>query len=431
MTYAFYWLIGVFYFDYGYFNMANCIIWSDRIPEHMNKNKNNQLFKIIFAGLAVVLVLGFILLKPKKIENSLLSKVTIGSVSEVVSGSGSVESGGVTAVYSPTNGVIKKILVTDGQEVKKDQPLFEVSSTATTKEKSEALSSLLTARSALKKAENAQNTLQSDLEIARRKILEAENTKKTFDENVLAQKPNPGTGRAYTEEEKLAMSSTMESTRKEFKNTEKEYVDATDSIRAASASLSEANIAYMATMDSVTKSPIGGKVVNLKKRAGNSVDISKEVLMVMSSSDLLVSIKISEFNIGKIKAGQKVESRFDAFPDQRIEGEVIGVDTVGNETSGTVSFEVLVALKPTGAEISKIKPAMTVNLNIIAATRENVLTIPRSATKLEGGKDFVLVNDNGKPVKKEIVLGVVGASSVEVVDGLSESEEILTVFTEK
>ncbi len=397
----------------------------------MNKNKNNQLYKILFAGLGVVLVLGFIFLRPKKIESSLLSKATIGNVSEVVSGSGSVESGGVTAVYSPTNGVIKKILVTDGQEVKKDQPLFEVSSTATTKEKSEALSSLLAARSALKKAENAQNTLQSDLEIARRKILEAENTKKSFDENVLAQKPNPSTGRAYTEEEKLAMSSTMESTRKEFKNTEKEYVDATDSIRAASASLSEANIAYMATMDSVTKSPIGGKVVNLKKRAGNSVDISKEVLMVMSSSDLLVSIKISEFNIGKIKVGQKVESRFDAFPDQRIEGEVIGVDTVGNETSGTVSFEVLVALKPTGAEISKIKPAMTVNLNIVAATRENVLTIPRSATKLDGGKNFVLVNNNGKPARKEIVLGVIGASGVEVISGLSESEEILTVFTEK
>lgn len=397
----------------------------------MNKNKNNQLFKIIFAGLAVVLVLGFILFRPKKIESDLLSKATMGNVSEVVSGSGSVESGGVTAVYSPTNGVIKKILVTDGQEVKKDQPLFEVSSTATAKEKSEALSNLLAARSALKKAENAQNTLQSDLEIARRKILEAENTKKSFDENVLAQKPNPSTGRAYTEEEKLAMSSTMESTRKEFKNTEKEYVDATDSIRAASASLSEANIAYMATMDSVTKSPIGGKVVNLKKRVGNSVDISKEVLMVMSSSDLLVSIKISEFNIGKIKVGQKVESRFDAFPDQRIEGEVIGVDTVGNETSGTVSFEVLVALKPKDAEISKIKPAMTVNLNIITATRENVLIIPRSATKLDGGKNFVLVNNNGKPVRKEIVLGVIGSSSVEVVSGLTESEEILTVFTEK
>ncbi len=128
----------------------------------MNKNKNNQLYKILFAGLGVVLVLGFIFLRPKKIESSLLSKATIGNVSEVVSGSGSVESGGVTAVYSPTNGVIKKILVTDGQEVKKDQPLFEVSSTATTKEKSEALSSLLAARSALKKAENAQNTLQSD-----------------------------------------------------------------------------------------------------------------------------------------------------------------------------------------------------------------------------------------------------------------------------
>ena len=327
--------------------------------------------------------------------------------------------------------MIKKILVTDGQEVKKDQPLFEVSSTATAKEKSEALSDLLAARSALKKAENAQNTLQSGLEIARRKILEAENTKKSFDENVLAQKPNPGTGRAFTEEEKLAMSSTMESTRKEFKNTEKEYIDATDSIRAASASLSEANIAYLATQDSVTKSPIAGKVVNLKKRIGNSVDVTKEVLMVMSSTDLLVSIKVSEFNIAKIKVGQKVESRFDAFPDRKIVGEVIGVDTVGNESSGTVSFEVLVALTPNVSEMSMIKPAMTVNLNIVTATKDSVLTIPRSATKLEDGKNFVLVNKGGQATKTEVKLGVIGASDVEVASGLTENQEILTVFTEK
>ncbi len=397
----------------------------------MNNNKNNKLQKVFFAGLLAVLVLGFVILRPKKIENNLLTQVKVGSVSEIVSGSGSVESGGVSAVYSPTNGVIKKILVTDGQEVKKDQPLFEVSSTATAKEKSEALSDLLAARSALKKAENAQNTLQSGLEIARRKILEAENTKKSFDENVLDQNPNPSTGRAFTEEEKLAMSSTMESTRKEFKNTEKEYIDATDSIRAASASLTEANIAYMATQDSVTKSPIAGKVVNLKKRIGNSVDVTKEVLMVMSSTDLLVSIKVSEFNIAKIKVGQKVESRFDAFPDKKIEGEVIGVDTVGNESSGTVSFEVLVALTPNVSEMSMIKPAMTVNLNIVTATKDSVLTIPRSATKLEDGKNFVLVNKGGQATKTEVKLGVIGASDVEVASGLTEKQEILTVFTEK
>lgn len=389
-----------------------------------NRKRYLVLFVLVLGGL-------FMAFAPKKTDPKLFSSVTVGSVSDVVSSSGSVESGGVTAVYSPTNGVVKKIFVTDGQVVEKNQPLFEVSSTATAKEKSEALADLLAARVALKKAENTKETLQNSLETARREIIEAENTKKIFDENVVAQKPNPSTGRGYTEEEKLAMSSTMITTRKDFTNAEKEYLDATESIRSASASLAAANAAYLETQDSITKSPVAGKIANLKRQVGNVVDSEKEMLVVMSSTDLLVEIKVSEFNVGKIKIGQNAEVKFDAFPGEVVSGKVVGVDSVGNELSGTVSFEVLVSLTPTVEQAVLIRPAMTANLNIVTATKDNVMTVPRSAIKLEEGKYFVMVKSGSKTAKQEVELGVMGTDVVEVVSGLKNDDMVLTVFEEK
>lgn len=389
-----------------------------------NRKRYLVLFVLVLGGL-------FMAFAPKKTDPKLFSSVTVGSVSDVVSSSGSVESGGVTAVYSPTNGVVKKIFVTDGQVVEKNQPLFEVSSTATAKEKSEALADLLAARVALKKAENTKETLQNSLETARREIIEAENTKKIFDENVVAQKPNPSTGRGYTEEEKLAMSSTMITTRKDFTNAEKEYLDATESIRSASASLAAANAAYLETQDSITKSPVSGKIANLKRQVGNVVDSEKEMLVVMSSTDLLVEIKVSEFNVGKIKIGQNAEVKFDAFPSEVVSGKVVGVDSVGNELSGTVSFEVLVSLTPTVEQALLIRPAMTANLNIVTATKDNVMTVPRSAIKLEEGRYFVMVKSGNKTVKQEVELGVMGTSAVEVVSGLKNDDMVLTVFEQK
>lgn len=370
-------------------------------------------------------------LTKNKVADDKLSEVSTGLVEEVVSSSGSVEAGGLTEVFSPTVGIIKKVLVVDGDVVKKDQPLFEVTSTATAAEKSAALADLLSARSALKKAENDRNTLQSSLESGRRAILDIENTKKIFEENVLAQKPNPTTGRAYTDEEKLSMSSSIETTRKNFTNLEKQYLDASDSIRSAQAALSEANVAYKATMDSVTNSPIAGVVSNLKRTIGNSVDKEKAVLVVKSSPDLLIEINVSEFNIGKIKKEQMASVTFDALPAETVSAKVLGVDAVGNESLGTVSYGVTIMLLPTADQLEIIRPAMTANVSIVTNKNESALSLPRSAIKLEGGKYFVLKSVNKALERTEVVVGILGTEKVELKSGLNIGDKVLTVFEEK
>lgn len=394
-----------------------------------NAIRNPRVFGLLF--LAIVMIFVFSGFNKNKVTDDKTTVAKVTSVQEVVSSSGSVVAGGVTEVYSPTKGVIKKVLIEDGETVKKDQPLVEVTSTATEAEKAEALSDLYVARVALKKAENDRNNLQYSLEVARKAILDVENTKKIFDENILAQKPNSTTGRAYTEEEKLGMASTVESTRKSFSNLEKQYLDATDTIRSAQVALAEANVAYKATMDTVVKSPVAGVVSNLKKMTGNTVDTEKALLVVKSSPDLMIEINVSEFNISKIKKDLVASVTFDALPGLSVPARVLGFDMVGNEKLGTVSYGVTVILEPSASEIDLIRPAMTANVVITTNKVDGVLAIPRSAIKLENGKYFVMLAEEKGPSKKEVGVGLLGTDTVEVKSGIRENDKVLTVFEDK
>lgn len=382
--------------------------------------------------LVVLLGIGIFLFKPKKIDSEKYTTQTIDSIREIVSGSGSLNASGVTMVYSPTNGIVKSIFVSDGQKVKAGEKLFEITSSATDIEKATALSNLMAAKSALKTAENAKNTLQVSLESARKNIFDTINSKKIFDEYVLAQKPNPVTGRSYTDEEKQSMVSTLDSANKTFKNLEKQYLDADDAIRSANAAYSEASLSYLATKDSITKSPFEGKVFNLKKNVGDTVSTSSSkqpVLVIVNSDQMTIEFQVSEFNVNKLKIGQKVEIGFDALLDQQISGEVSALDTVGDESLGTVTYDVIIKLLPTENQLSLVRPAMTANITIVTNQKDKVITLPRSALKVNKGIYTVVKNTKGKDQEVEVTVGLIGADKVEITSGLNQSDNVLKIFS--
>lgn len=399
----------------------------------MNFSKYINDRRFLFVSVAALAVILFLIFKPSKVNKENYVIPTKQEIREVVSGSGSLNASGVTQIYSPTAGIVKKVYVVDGQEVKTGDKLFEVTSSATDQEKAAALTDLLAARSALRTAENTKATLQVSLESARKTILDTENSKKTFDENVLAQKPNPSTGRAFTEEEKQAMSSSLYTSQKTFTNLEKQYKDADETIKSAQASLAEMNLAYSATKDSLTKSPYSGKVFNLKKTVGDSVGTvsSREPFLVLANLDsMIIEFQISEFNINKIKLGDKVEVKFDAILDQIVMGEVVGMDTVGNQQLGTVTYGVTIRLTPDKKQLELIRPAMTANITIVTNKKADALTIPRSSIKLDKAKYYAVILEKGKQKMVELKLGLIGTDTVEVLEGVTDNTQVLKVFAE-
>jgi len=156
------------------------------------------------AVIFVVLVLLYIIksvTQGQKQPRYITTKVERGNLVELVSETGNVSSGGRVNIYSPTNGVVTKLYVQNGDTVDTNDPLLEVQSTATEQEKAKLYASYTNALASLKTAQQNKLTLQSQLETARKTILDTQSTQSYLDYKRSVNANNPDTGRPYTQEE--------------------------------------------------------------------------------------------------------------------------------------------------------------------------------------------------------------------------------------
>ena len=103
-------------------------------------------------------------------------------------------------------------------------------------------------------------------------------------------------------------------------------------------------------------------------------------------------ITVAESDIASVKVGQKAVITFDALPDLTLTGKVKSVDYTGTNTSGVVSYEVVVTPDTPNENVSG---GMTVSVNIITDVATDVLAVPSSAVKTSSdGSSYVQVLDD-------------------------------------
>jgi len=68
---------------------------------------------------------------------------------------------------------------------------------------------------------------------------------------------------------------------------------------------------------------------------------------------------------------------------------------------------------------------MTANVDVIAATRTNVMIVPNSAVTDDRQRLNRDAPSNGKQVTRQVVIGLVGSSETEIVSGLSVGDIVV------
>src|SRR5690606_14967096 len=142
---------------------------------------------------------------------------------------------------------------------------------------------------------------------------------------------------------------------------------ARDTARAAVAQAS-AQVATARTdlERSVIRSPIDGVVVDRQVNVGQSVAASLQAptlfIIAQDLSRLQANITVDEADIGEVDEGQAVRFTVDAFPDREFEGRVSQVRQQGVAESGVVSYTVVVEADNPGRQLL---PGMTANAEIV------------------------------------------------------------------
>ena len=184
--------------------------------------------------------------------------------------------------------------------------------------------------------------------------------------------------------------------------------------------------------DTTITAPMDGTIIGEPLKVGQTIATGISTQMIIATiadlSDLEIYLTVDETDIGNVKEGAKVDFTVDAHPGKTFTGTVknISLGTKGNmgtTSSSVVYYTVRVAIP--AEDVSNFFPSMTARATIHGEEKQNVLLVPLAAVRSDKVGEFVYVIKDGKPVRTSVKTGMTGDSTIEIVSGLAEGDEIV------
>ncbi|MBA3639607.1 MAG: efflux RND transporter periplasmic adaptor subunit, partial [Acidobacteria bacterium] len=138
----------------------------------------------------------------------------------------------------------------------------------------------------------------------------------------------------------------------------------------------------------VIKAPIDGIVISRSVDQGQTVAASMNapVLYVIAAdlTKMQIIANIDESEIGRMRTGQPVTFRVDAYPTDTFRGMVHQIRLLPTTVQNVVTYSTVISVPNPDY---KLKPGMTGNVTIEIARRENVLRAPAAALRFRPSND--------------------------------------------
>jgi len=196
--------------------------------------------------------------------------------------------------------------------------------------------------------------------------------------------------------------------------------------------------AKQALADHYVRAPFAGVIAKVSAKKGDTTSAGTAIATLVTKQKI-AEVSLNEVDVAQVKAGQKVTLTFDAVPDLTITGQVAEVDAVGTVSQGVVTYTVKIGFD---TQDDRVKTAMSVSAAIVTEAKPNVLLVPNSAVKSQGGMSYVelpneadisvaTANVSGavfrNPTRRQPVeIGAANDEFTEIISGLNEGDLIVT-----
>lgn len=168
-------------------------------------------------------------------------------------------------------------------------------------------------------------------------------------------------------------------------------------------------------------SPADAVVLTRTVEPGDVVQPGRTLLVLAQTGWTGLVVQVDEKNLSLVTPGQDAVASADAFPGERFDAKVIFMAPAVDASRGTIEVKLEVPKPP-----AYLRPDMTVSVVIDGGKREGVLLVPGAAVRDATLRfPYVLSVEQGKVVRKDVVLGVRAGEQVEVVEGLEEGTEVI------
>jgi membrane fusion protein (multidrug efflux system) len=171
----------------------------------------------------------------------------------------------------------------------------------------------------------------------------------------------------------------------------------------------------------VIRAPFDGFVGLRRINVGDYATVGQELIDVVQLDPLRVDFSVPEILLPNVRSGLSVQVTVDAYPDEVFTGKVIAISP-STDVQGH-SLEVRASL-PNDA--LKLRPGLFVNISISLGEKPDAIVIPEGAIWPVGQEKTVFVVADGKAQQRVVVLGERQPGLVEIAEGLSPGEVIVT-----
>ena len=372
-------------------------------------------------ALAAVLLFSFSRPAPVKVR---VTTVQRGPIRSVISTNGKIEPIQNFEAHAPIATTVKRLLVKEGDHVRKGQLLLQLDDADIRSQAARALAQVKTAQadqSALKTGGTQEEVLTVDAQLTKARSAR-DLAKRNLDAfHRLQQQGAASAGEVQQAEDNLQRAQT-DVTLLEQKKHDRYSQPEVASIEARGA---EAQAAYAAAEDALSRSniraPFDGIVYSLPVKQGSFVQAGDLLLQEGDLSKVLVRAFVDEPDVGRLRPGQKVEVAWDALPGRTWEGAVTTVPaTVKLYRSRNVGEMTCAVDNPD----THLLPNVNVGVTIVIAVHNDVLTLQRDALRTDDTKPYVYQIVNGRLKRQPVEMSLQNLTRVEITAGLPEGASV-------
>ncbi|EOZ95125.1 hypothetical protein A33Q_3330 [Indibacter alkaliphilus LW1] len=166
--------------------------------------------------------------------------------------------------------------------------------------------------------------------------------------------------------------------------------------------------------DLILKSEVSGLLYSLLKEKGEMVNNQTPLAVLGSGDEFVLEMLVDEFDIAKVKIGQKILISMDSYRGEVFEGLVTKINPIMDVGNKTFVVEGVFLEQP-----SVLYPNLSLEANIIISEKENVLLLPRSYLI----RDRFVITDEGDTL--EVKVGLKDFQKAEIIEGLDENSIVI------
>lgn len=185
-------------------------------------------------------------------------------------------------------------------------------------------------------------------------------------------------------------------------------------------------------VDSIIRAPAAGTVLERLVDVGDPVvplttfQAGTPLASLADMSSLRFEGTVDEIDVGRLEIGQLARLEIGALPAAAVTGRLTRIAPKAKEVEGATLFEVEITIENSDGQL--LRAGYSANANVVIEERVGVLRLPERLLRFEGEQPWVELPPaaaDGEPERRDVTIGLSDGLHVEVEQGLADGDQVV------